>query len=255
MVRKFLMAAGLLLAATAGACATGAKKTDDAIQIVMGPDGKATLIMPEGASAEDAAMLTLMQAALNGKLDEALAEADAEPLTEEQIWNRDADGNLAHIQSGATCPAVWAGMQRTQAQIFRDDGTDVGCNYGAPNSATVMTFYVYATEDDISPADEARAVLETMKTRQPVAKETAYLAPSRNGQYEALTLAYDNADGSKMRTSVLVARAGQWLLKIRLTCLEGDARIAEGAAGLALIGQADRLNGSPAPKMVRPDPV
>lgn len=254
MLRCLGMAAGLLLAATTGGCAT-AKKPESAIQIVMGADGKATVIIPEGASAEDAAMLMLMQSALDGTLDDTLGESDAEPLTEEQIWAKDANGNLAHIQSSATCPAVWAGMQRTDVHIFRNDGTDVGCNYGAPNSATVMTFYVYATANDVTVADEARSALDTMKTRQPLAKETPYLGPTSHGQYQALTLAYDNADGSKMRTSVLVTRVGSWLLKIRLTCLASDGRIAEETAGLAIMGQADRLRSQPAPKIVRPEPV
>lgn len=253
MLRVVGIAAGLLMAAAVGGCAT-AKKPESKLEIAIGPDGTMTVVMPENGSSDEIAMAMLMQAALDGEPGNG-DEADAEPLSEAEVWSKDPDDNLIHIQSGVTCPAVWAGMQRTLAQIFRDDGTDVGCNYGKRDSATVMTFYAFAAHGDpASVTDLANETMEAIKMRQPLAKETPYLAKS-NAQYEALTLAYENADGSKMRTSLLLTKVGDWFLKIRLTCRTEDALIAEETAGIAIIGQADRLKNPSVKKTARPDPV
>lgn len=231
------------------ACQT-APKPDNDIQIMIGPDGKMTVVLPPNASPEE----QMMAAIMSGTLDEAAAEA-AE-LSEKEIWRTDGDDNLTHIQSGVSCPPVWAGMKRDRISIFRKDGMDVGCNYLSPNSPTVMTFYAFTLPGDATPVKQVlRDTLDTMKTRQPTAKETPYLAASRNGQYEALTLAYENADGTRMRTSVLIAQVGEWLLKIRLTCRAEDALMAEETAGVAIIGQTDRLRTRPVPKTALPDPV
>lgn len=250
MFRALGIVAALALASAVGACAT-AKEPERQIEIAIGPDGKMSVVMPENATAEDLAMAQLMQAALDGELD-AADEADA--LSEDQIWRQDPDGNLSHLQSGVTCPAVWGALKRTDAHVFRGDGMDVGCNYSSNSSPTVMTFYAFTLPEATALSDLMQETMAAIKTRQPLAKDAPYLSKGR-GQYEAQTLAYDNADGSKMRTSLLMTKVGDWFLKIRLTCRAVDAPVAEETAGLAIIGQADRLRNPPAPKTARPDPV
>lgn len=251
MLRGVGVVAGLIIAAAAGGCAT-AKKPESAIEVTIGPNGEMIFTAPENSSPETLALAMIMQSAAAGELQE---EPESKALSEAEIWSRDPDGNLVHIQSGATCPAVWAAMQRTQASIFREDGMDVGCNYNRNDNDTVMTFYVFTLPGSDSLGDVMNETMEALKTRQPVAKETLYLAPSHTGQYEAKTLAYANADGSKMRTSLLMAKVGDWYLKIRLTCREANAHVAEETAGLALMGQADRLKNPSVQKTARPSPV
>lgn len=249
MLRVLGIAAGLVVAAALGGCAT-AEKPESVIEVAVGPDGKLMFAAPANASPEDKALAMMMQSAVQDAADDSQDKA----LTEAEIWSQDPDRNLVHIQSGATCPAAWAGMLRTQASIFREDGMDVGCNYNRADSETVMTFYVFALPDPYPLPELMSDTMESIKTRQPLAKETPYSAV-RNGQYEAMTLAYDNADGSKMRTSLLMTKVGDWYLKIRLTCRAEHARTAEEMAGIALIGQADRLKNPSVQKTARPSPV
>lgn len=254
MLRVGGILAGLVMAAALGGCAA-AEKPEPTLTFAVGPDGKTIVVMPENGSADDTAMAMLMQAALDGTLADEEQEQTGKALSEAEIWSQDPDGNLAHIQSGATCPAVWATMQRMQASVFREDGMDVGYNYNRSDTGTVMTFYVFTMPGSGSLGELMDETMESLKTRQPVAKETPYLVPSQTRQYDARTLAYANADGSKMRTSLLMTKVGDWFLKIRLTCREENARVAEETAGLALMGQADRLRNPSVQKTARPEPI
>lgn len=236
------IAALLVLAA---GCQT---KPENTIVVGVGEDGSYS-VASSGGSAEDQALAAILQSALNGGLEQREEPA---PLKEDEIWRQDAEGNLTHIQSGAQCPARWGGYTRTRTSIFKPDGTDVGCNYGAPDDR-VLTFYVY--QSDLTLADELDGTLETLKTRQPVSTEAKFGSPPGSPAYVGRALAYEAADGRKMRTSVVLSDGGSWRLKIRLTCDAGIAVQAENAAGLALMGQADRLNSPRPPVTERPSPV
>jgi hypothetical protein len=236
MFRKLVAAAMLALAA---GCQT-APQDDNALTIFIGDDGKMKIVSA-GNSPEDQALAALMQSALDGEFDDA--DSDAEPLQEDEIWREDSAGNLTHIQSGAQCPVRWGAYVRGQTGIYRPDGMDIGCNYTAPDG-TVMTFYVYMSDQEL--ADELEATLDAVRTRQPVSTEQPFGRGAPSPAYVARALAYETADGTKMRTSVLLANGGAWRLKIRLTCTAEGAGQTETAAGIALIGQADRLN-SPQP--------
>ena len=131
---------------------------------------------------------------------------------------------------------------------------DVGCNYVSGETPTVMTFYSFTSTRGGLDAEMKDAIAQ-MKSRQPVAKEAPFMMPSANNSYRTYTLTYETVDGTKMRTSVLLGQEGRWLLKIRLTCRASDAQEAERVAGLALIGQQDRLRTRPAPPNARPDPI
>jgi hypothetical protein len=240
MIWKVLSTTALALAV---GCAS-ASKPENSIVVTVGADGKMRVVSA-GDTAEDQALAALMQSALNGDfgLDDA---QEPEPLPENQIWRADADGNLTHIQSGAQCPQRWGDYVRGRTSIFRPDGTDVGCNYENADGA-VMTFYVYDSPEDL--AIELEETFATMKTRQPVSSEVQFADAALPAAYAARTLAFAAADGTRMRTSVLMTDSGPWRLKVRLTCKAGDARRTEQAAGIALMGQADRLA---APQPVQP---
>lgn len=249
MKRMMMAAAALSLAG----CGT-TSGTDNDLVFLMGPDGKMTSVAPRGASEEDVRMANALTQIMNGALDDE--EEPERALTENEIWRQDADNHLTHIQSGATCPATWSGLVRERTTIFRPDGMDVGCNYLSPNGPTVMTFYSFTMPGPKETLEEVlKQSAEPLKARQPTAKETPFLAPSQHGQYLAAAVAYTNVDGTKMRTSVLVAEVNGWYLKIRLTCRESDAPVAENTAGLAIMGQADRLRTKPVPKEAKPDPI
>jgi hypothetical protein len=244
MFRRLIATAVLALVA---GCAT-APKEDNALTITIGEDGKMRVVSA-GGSPEDQILAALMQSALDGDLD----APEAEPLPEDQVWRADGAGNLTHIQSGAQCQQHWGEYTRTRSSIFKPDGMDVGCNYGA-SDGRVLTFYVY--ESDLSLGEELDSTIETIKTRQPVSTEARFGSPPGSPAYVARALAYEAADGTKMRTSVALANGGSWRLKMRLTCEANVATQAENAAGVALMGQADRLeSGKPPPSTEKPSPV
>lgn len=243
-----------LIAVAAVALAAGCQSAPkDANALVVGVDSDGKMrVMSAGTSPEDQAVAALMQSLLDGEF--VLNDAnEQEPLAEDAVWSNDGNGNLTHIQSGAQCPAQWGEYTRTRTSIFKPDGTDVGCNYGA-RDGKVRTFYVYKSE--FSLVDELNGTMETIKTRQPVSTETRFGSGPASSVYVGRSLAYEDADGTKMRTSVVLADGGEWRLKMRLTCEANVATDAENAAGLALMGQSDRLDASkPAVPAVKPSPV
>lgn len=246
MFRGLIAVAGVALAA---GCET--TKPDSTILVGMNADGTYT-ISSSGGTDEDKAIAALLQSAMNGELDLG-SEDEQEPLAEDEVWSNDGNGNLTHIQSGAQCPAQWGDYTRTRTSIFKPDGTDVGCNYGA-RDGKVRTFYVYKSE--LSLVDELDGTMETIKTRQPVSTETRFGSGPASSVYMGRSLAYEDADGAKMRTSVVLADGGEWRLKMRLTCEASIAADAENAAGLALMGQSERLDASKPPvPTVKPSPV
>jgi hypothetical protein len=236
------------IAALAAGCASQ-PRPENSINIIVGPDGKMTAVS-SSKDPDDRAMAALLSGALNGGSG---SEQNQKELTDDQIWSRDGDGNVTHIQSGATCPAQWAGFTRNRLEVFIRDGMNVGCNYGL-GTTSALTFYVY---EGTTLEDELESALDAMKTRQPLSRETPYHAPSVNGSYQARTLAYETASGTAMRTSVLIGKAGDWFLKMRLTCPAAEAARLEQTVGIALIGQSDRLGGAApaATKGTTPPPI
>lgn len=244
MLRKLTVA--LTSLALVSACQT-APKDDNAMVIEIGEDGQMRVVSA-GDSPEDQAMALVLQSLMNDVVKEAEA---AEPLSEEEIWHKDEAGNLTHIQSGAQCPMKWGDFVRERTGVYAADGTNVGCNYNAPDGR-IQTFYAYRT--DVSLADDLADAFGAMKTRQPVSEEVAFGSGMPYAGYLGRALSYKTADGTGMRTSVLLADSGGWRLKIRLTCQANDAR-AEVSAGVALKGQADRLAAPRQPLTDSPAPI
>lgn len=239
MIRKLSIVVLALCLAAGGLSACQTKPKNEMV-INVGPDGRMTV--QSNGSPEDQAIAALLQAELD-------KQADAKALTEDEVWRKDADGNLTHIQSGVQCPAVWGNYTRGKVTIFRPDGMDVGCNYNSPNAT--LTFYAY--KSDLKLADELKGTMETVKMRQPVSKEVPFSLPSSNDGYVAATLSYKDANGREERTSTLLANGGTWRLKIRLTCRADVAKDIENGAAVAMMGQRDRmLNPPPAPQQAPP---
>jgi hypothetical protein len=234
------------LALVAGCQST--PKDANALVIEVGEDGQMRVVSA-GDSEEDQAIAAMIQLALDLELDNA---DEQEPLEEDEVWSTDGAGNLTHIQSGAQCPLRWGGYVRQRTGIYQPDGTDVGCSYSSPDG-NVQTFYIY--KSDLSLADELEQTFETMQTRQPISEEVRFGDNAPSGGYVARALAYATADGVQMRTSVLLTDEGGWRLKIRLTCGADDVPRAETAAGIALIGQAERLASPSLPPTAKPSPI
>jgi hypothetical protein len=245
MLRTFSAVAASL--ALLGACQS-TPKDDNALVIEVGEDGQMRVVSADD-SPEGVAIAQMLQLALDGELD---LEDEPPPLSEDEVWHEDAAGNLTHIQSGAQCPARWGEYARERTAIYAPDGANVGCNYTA-SGGRIQTFYVY--QNDQSLADELEETFVTMQTRQPVSEEVPFANSMAFGRYVARALAYSAADGTRMRTSVLLADSGGWRLKIRLTCKATDVPSAETAAGVGLIGQADRLASPRQPLTASPAPV
>jgi hypothetical protein len=245
MLRTWTVALASL--ALVGACQSTPKE-DNAMVIEIGEDGQMRVVSA-GDSPEDQAMALVLQSLMNDVVKEAEA---AEPLSEEEIWHKDAVGNLTHIQSGAQCPVKWGDYVRERVSVHAPDGTDIGCNYTTADGR-IQTLYVY--KSDLSLADELASTVETMKLRQPVSEEAPFGSPGASYRYVAQALAYTTASGERMRTSVLLTNGGEWRLKIRLTCRADGAMTAETGAGIALMGQAERLALPRQPLTATPAPI
>jgi hypothetical protein len=245
MLRTWTVALASL--ALVSACQSTPKE-DNAMVIEIGEDGQMRVVSA-GDSPKDQAMALVLQSLMNDVVKEAEA---AEPLSDEEVWHKDAGGNLTHIQSGAQCPVKWGDYARGRVTTIAPDGTDVGCNYNSPDGK-VQTLYIY--KSDLSLADELTSTVETMKLRQPVSEEAHFGAPGAAKGYVAQALAYTTASGERMRTSVLLTDGGEWRLKIRLTCPADGAQTAEIAAGIALTGQAERLAAPRQPLTATPAPI
>jgi hypothetical protein len=187
-----------------------------------------------------------------GDAPPATFDAPIGPLSEAEIWRVDPHDTITHIQSGANCPKLWGGLMRDKLTIFRPNGMDIGCSYAGPaGSATVLTFYVFTSVNGGLDA-ELKVGVDSMRARTPTAKEAPFHNPPTSSEYRSHALSYASPDGTRMRTSLLVGQVnGGWLVKIRLTCREEDARKMEEAAGQGLVGQADRLRTRPIPRATR----
>src|SRR5262245_37747641 len=124
---------GIALAAFGLFAAGCQSQPKDEIAIVVGPDGKMRVV-PSSNSPEDQMIAALLNA--------EFAKAEGE-TADKDLWTTDADNNITHILSGATCPASWSGLEREKVTVFKPDGTDVGCNFISRSGPTVMTFYVF----------------------------------------------------------------------------------------------------------------
>lgn len=244
-----LTLAGALSVAALGLCGCASRPEPSGdISIMMTPDGSFVALDSSGTPSSDPATQLLAQVMNQMAADEAEA-GSAAPLSESEVLRPEPGGHLTHIQSGAICAASIAGIDRTLTRIYAPDGTDVGCSYDGGSVA--VTLYVYMRKSTIQ--DELEEALSAMRDRQPVSTDTAY-AMEIPGVLSH-TLAYERADGTAYRTSVLVTEAGGWKLKVRVTSPTSRAADMEYRAGIALMGQRDRLATGPHPPMPPANPT
>ncbi len=249
MIRKaigtFLAVAGI----AAGGCASSPEPERELI-VAVGPNGEMMFLPGEGADDEEAAMV----AALNQVMAQMAAEeAAAEALSDDEIWQELDGGHLLHIQSGAICATEMAGIGFNEPFIFADDGSDVGCHYtDAARQQSYVTFYVYLRPHDA--ATEWEDAQLALRTRQPVAQDVPFSSPDAG--YSTLTLAYEGADGTRMRSSTVLGQANGWFMKLRITCPIEECGRVEQLAAIGLIGQMDRVRmGDRAPDIGRAAPT
>ncbi len=85
-----------------------------------------------------------------------------------------------------------------------------------------------------------------MRAQQPIAKRATVAAPQ---SLKTLALVETDANGTAMRNSLLMTQVnGGWILKVRLTCREQDAKTYEEIAARLVGEEADRLKSQPVPR-------
>ena len=167
------------------------------------------------------------------------------PLSPEQIWRVDAQDTITHIQSGATCPGMLGGLRRDKQTIYKQNGMDVGCNYTGGEGPALLRFYIF-TSDNGGLDAEMRVASDSMRAQQPIAKRGAVAASQA---FKALALVETDANGGATRNSLLMTQVnGGWILKVRLTAREQDAKAYEEIAARLLTDEAERLKSRPVPR-------
>ncbi len=173
----------------------------------------------------------------------------AGPLSPEEIWRVDAQDNITHIQSGATCPGLLSGLRRDKQTIYRQNGMDVGCSYAGGEGPTLLRFYIF-TSDNGGLDAEMRVASDSMRAQQPVAKRATVAGAAQ--AYRNFALVEADPDGMATRNSLLMTQVNDgWILKVRLTCRESDAKAAEEVAARLLGQEVERLKVRPVPRVVR----
>ena len=216
----------------------------------MGPDGELVFLTPEGADDEEAAMIALLNQLVAQSED---AEGEPEVLAEDEIWREIDGGHLLHLQSGAICASEMGSIARERELVFAPDGSDVGCNYAdSARHQSYLTMYVYHRPHDAE--TEWQDAMLGLRTRQPGAEEVPFGMPGAS--YAAATLAYETADGTLVRSSLLLAQENGWFLKMRITCPADECLRVEQMAGVGLMGQMERVRmGTRAPDVERAEPT
>lgn len=167
------------------------------------------------------------------------------PLSPEQIWRVDAQDTITHIQSGATCPGMLGGLRRDKQTIYKQNGMDVGCNYTGGEGPALLRFYIF-TSDNGGLDAEMRVASDSMRAQQPIAKRGAVAASQA---FKTLALVETDANGGATRNSLLMTQVnGGWILKVRLTAREQDAKAYEEIAARLLTDEAERLKSRPVPR-------
>jgi hypothetical protein len=176
----------------------------------------------------------------------AVFDPPAGPLGPEEIWRVDAQDNVTHIQSGVTCPGMLGGLRRDKQTVYRQNGMDVGCNY-IGDGPTVLRFYVF-TSDTGGLDAEMRVASDSMRAQQPIAKRAPVIAASQ--AFRNYALVETDATGTATRNSLLMTQVnGGWMLKVRLTCREADAKMYEELAARVLDDEAGKLKSRPVPRV------
>lgn len=178
----------------------------------------------------------------------AIFDPPAGPLSPEQIWRVDGQDNVTHIQSGAVCPGMLGPLRRDKQTIYKQNGMDVGCSYTGGEGPAVLRFYVFASDNGGLDA-EMRVASDSMRAQQPIAKRATVASGAQAYRNFALV---DTAGGATTRNSLLMTQVnGGWMLKVRLTCREADAKALEEVAARQLGQEVERLKSRPAPRLVR----
>lgn len=177
----------------------------------------------------------------------ATFDPPAGPLSPEEIWRVEPQDTVTHIQSGATCPGMLGGLRRDKQTVYKPNGMDVGCNYIGGEGPALLRFYVFTS--DIGGLDaEVRTATDSMRAQQPIAKRAPVIAASQT--FRNYGLVETDAGGTTTRNSLLMTQVnGGWILKVRLTCREQDAKTYEELAARMLSDEAAKLKSRPVPRV------
>ena len=128
---------------------------------------------------------------------------------------------------------------------------DVGCNYIGGEGPALLRFYIFTS--DIGGLDaEVRTATDSMRAQQPIAKRAPVIAASQ--AFRNYGLVETDANGTMTRNSLLMTQVnGGWILKVRLTCREQDAKAYEELAARMLADEVSKLTSRPVPR-TRPPP-
>lgn len=176
----------------------------------------------------------------NRVADPALSQARPSPFAPRE------DGGVDHPASLGQCPASIAGFQYRESTVFEDDGSDVGCQYNGDEGVSHMTVYFYQTikydTTEASALEAGDAILKRFEEAEYLEDESQSCSYTidlmqwlddvgQNGMPETDTEVivgkapchvFRIAQGS---TLVATDMVGPWHLKVRVTAASPDIAI------------------------------
>lgn len=168
------------------------------------------------------------------QIDPALSQAPPSPFKLRE------DGGLDHPASLGQCPATFDGFRFREESVFKEDGTDVGCQYNGDESDTHLTVYFYQTDRYDTAVDAAQEAGEAIVNRFSEAEHLAEESKSC-GMMIDLLYGLELAAASDTDTTITTGltpchifriaqgfalvttdKIGPWLLKVRITETESE---------------------------------
>ena len=148
--------------------------------------------------------------------------ANASPLSPPRLvtaqadgaFKSEADGSLAHVQSGFLFPARLAGLDRTGDHVFQPD--DVSARYGMSTPTEPwLDLYVYPAQGPLADeaADVGQIIVDSYSaTPLPQARPLPQSAADGRSQWYSAQFA-----GRAVTTGYVLVRRGGWSVKVRAT--------------------------------------
>lgn len=196
------------------------------------------------------ALATLASPAVATTLSVAPPEP-AKPAPPQSVWGASDHDGLIHLQSGLSCPSEYAGLRRTDVQLFDGLGFDVGCNYAAPGVA--LTIYIFRRQGNtvataMTQAKEEYLTVGADRHPTPVAEGSA----SDGGLTWSTALYSEDQD---LRSGIWVAALQDWTVLYRVTYrASAEASATSGVSEMSKLirasagAQLDRCAKAPLPR-------
>lgn len=235
--QKLWSSYGLAALAFVAACASTPPADEKQLNIYFDPQ-TGIYSLDETASEEDRKTVELM--------NHLLGRGASEGLSEDEIWQADADGNLTHIQSGMICPVYWSHLERGAVTTYQDDGLNVGCNYTS-DQGSIVTFYAYHYPASVR-EELAEIMDKIIKPRHPVhnsANIRILEMPGIGAKSVSEAILFTSPQGMDTISGVTLADVSGWRFKVRFTYPLAEADETETFLGVSFLSQEQRIREAP----------